>query len=252
MPTRDENQVVNITPKVTAMIQARTSSSRLPGKVLQKVRGKILLDYLVERLVKCLNIDAIVITTSNEPEDDAIVRYCNERSLHCRRGPLNDVATRIREVVESLAFPAFVRISGDSPLLDPTLVDEAIEVFHEKGCGLLTNIFPRSFPKGQSVEVIRSEVFLQGCAEMINDHDREHITPVFYRNPERFGVKNLHIEGASRAEVCMCVDTPRDLARFESVLDKMSRDHTDYSLKELFYLYEAAQEGLRSVADTGA
>jgi len=234
------------------MIQARTSSSRLPGKVLKKVRGKILLDYLVERLVKCHNIDAIVITTSNEPEDDAIVRYCNERSLHCRRGPLNDVAMRIREVVESLAFPAFVRISGDSPLLDPTLVDEAVEVFHKKGCGLLTNIFPRSFPKGQSVEVIRSEVFLQGCAEMFDDGDREHVTSVFYRNPERFGVKNLHIEGTSRAEVRMCVDTPTDLVRFEGVVDKMSRDHADYSLEELFYLFETAEEDLHSARGTGA
>ncbi len=234
------------------IIQARTSSSRLPGKVLQKVRGKILLDYLVERLVQCRNIDAIVITTSTEPEDDAIVRYCNERSLHCRRGPLNDVATRIRGVVESLALPAFVRINGDSPLLDPALVDEGVKAFHEKGCGLLTNVFPRSYPKGQSVEVIRTGVFLQGCAEMIDDGDREHVTSVFYRNPERFGVKNLHIEGASRAEVRMCVDTPTDLARFEGVVDKMSRDHADYSLEELFYLFETAEEDLHSAGGTDA
>jgi spore coat polysaccharide biosynthesis protein SpsF (cytidylyltransferase family) len=93
-------------------------------------------------------------------------------------------------------------------------------------------------------ESLRVAVFAKG--------DREHITPVFYRNPERFDVKNLHIGGPSRAQVRMRVDTVTDLLHFEGVLDKMSRDHTDYSLEELFYLYQAAQEDLHSAEGAGA
>src|SRR5689334_20418769 len=111
---------------LAAVIQARCSSQRLPGKVLRQVAGRTLLEFLLERLGRCREVSRIVVATSSEASDDAIAGFCQARSVALYRGALDDVLGRFLGVAAELGEPALVRINGDSPLLDPAIVDRAI------------------------------------------------------------------------------------------------------------------------------
>src|SRR5689334_213909 len=128
---------------LVAVVQARYSSRRLPGKVLQEVAAKPLLAYLLERLARCSTLRGIVVATSVEKSDDAIARFCIERGIELYRGPLADVLGRFVGAAETLNLDALVRINGDSPLLDPAIVDQAVELFEQGDVDLVTNVHPR-------------------------------------------------------------------------------------------------------------
>src|SRR5688500_16406077 len=114
-----------------AIVQARMSSSRLPGKVLREEGGKQLLGYLLERVGRCSCLGGVVVATSTEAADDPVARYCAEQGVPCCRGPLEDVAGRFVRVLERYPEEAFVRLTADSPLLDPALVERAAALFEE-------------------------------------------------------------------------------------------------------------------------
>ena len=166
-----------------AIIQARMSSTRLPGKVLHKVKGKPMIQYLLESLGQCILIDRVVVATSTDDSDGPVADFCREYGIACHRGPLEDVAKRFVEALDVFGLDAFVRICGDSPLLDYRLVDRAVEIFNSGQFDMVTNVLHRTFPKGQSVEVIDSKMFKQAYPLMREDSEREHISsPVYQPN----------------------------------------------------------------------
>jgi spore coat polysaccharide biosynthesis protein SpsF len=212
------------------------SSRRCPGKVLRPVADKPLLQYLLERLARA-SLDGVVVATSRRKEDDAVEELCVRLGVECRRGPLQDVAGRFLAVVEEFDPQAFVRVSGDSPLLDPALVARAVEVFRRGGYDLVTNVQRRSFPHGQSVEVVDSDTFRRVCPRLRRPEDREHVTPYFYRHAERFRIHNLACP-QDLSQVQMAVDSEEDLARFAAIVERMDRPHWQYGLEELLALEE--------------
>ena len=198
--------------QVAAVVQARMSSQRLPGKVLAQLAGRPALGWLLERLDGL----PVVVATSTDSSDDTVAAFCAERGVRYIRGPLDDVAGRFALVVEQLGLEAFVRVNGDSPLLDRRLVDRGLELFCETEPDLATNVFPRTFPRGQSVEVVRAETFFAARPEF-DAEDREHVTRFFYRHPERFRIENFAApepyDGPGHA-----LDTPADQARLDDWL----------------------------------
>lgn len=220
----------------TAVIQARVSSQRLPGKVLLEVGGIPLLKYLVDRLRRAKQLDFIVLATSDEPSDDSVAALGRDLGLVVIRGPLNDVLGRFLLVSQQLELKSLVRVSGDSPLLDPTLVDVAASMFEAGGSDLVTNVFPRTFPKGQSVEVVAVEALCQ-AAELITDwEDREHVTRCLYRHPERFRIRNLEHD-QNLSEMQLSVDTAEDFNLFGAMVARMTRPHWEYGVEELIRLH---------------
>mgnify|MGYP001454945949 CR=1 FL=1 len=141
--------------RIIAVIQARMSSSRLPGKVLRIVRGKPLLDYLIDRLECCSQLDGIILATSDQVSDDPLFEFAKSKSLRCHRGSLDDVALRVLTAADEMHADAAVRVCGDSPLLDHNQVDKFISIFRrEDQMDLVTNVQHRTFPKGQSIEIL--------------------------------------------------------------------------------------------------
>ena len=136
------------------IIQARLSSQRLPNKVLKKINGIPLIEYSVNRIKTLFKNSKILIATSNHPSDDALAAYCLENNINFYRGSLNNVAKRMFYAAKKLKAKSFVRISGDSPLIDPKVVAKGIRYSQNGVYDLVTNIFPRSYPSGQSVEII--------------------------------------------------------------------------------------------------
>lgn len=212
--------------RVGIIVQARMGSRRLPGKVLRKAHGKPMIQYLLESLVHAA-LGPTVVVTSDEVADDGIANLAKSMGLSCVRGDELDVASRFETAILQYGFDAFVRVCGDSPLLDAELIRRGLTEFSTSDSDLVSNTQPRTFPKGQSVEVVRSKVFLAALPNFSEPEDREHVTRYFYRNPSRFRIRNFE-SNQQIGQVQLSVDTPEDFSRFESLLAGTSRPHWEY------------------------
>ena len=212
------------------------SSRRLPGKVLRPLAGKPALQYLIERLTHCEQLDRLLIATSMEPSDDPVAEFCAQQGVDCHRGPLDDVALRYVEASHERGLDAFARVTGDSPLLDQRVVDSAVALFRHGDFDLVTNLSPSTFPSGQSVEVVDSRTYAAIYPELRDAEAREHVTPFFYRHPERFKIHNfVALEDGGHLD--MSLDTEEDAQLIERMLTAMDRPHWQYDNAELVALY---------------
>ena len=217
------------------IIQARMSSIRAPGKVLHKINGIPLIQYLITRLRR-KNFKKICIATSNQSSDDLIEKFCIKNKILCFRDSLDDVAKRMLNTANYLKFNGFVRVNGDSPLLDPEIVKRAIQIYQRGDYDLVTNVFPRSFPIGQSVEVIRTSTFEKVYEKMSIPAEFEHVTPYYYNHQNEFIIKNFKNK-INLSKYRLVVDTFEDQKKIKIIFDKMTKSYTEYSLDELIELY---------------
>lgn len=218
--------------KICVIVQARMSSKRFPGKSLCKIAGKPMLGYVLDRVRHAAGADFTVVATSSEAEDAAISDFCRKIGVPCYAGPLNDVAGRFREVVLKYPCDGFVRISGDSPLIDQRLIDKAIVVFRQGNIDMVTNVKERTYPSGQSVEVLDSGVFLRAYKRMCDPGDLEHVTKFFYDNARDFRIHNF-VSGKDYGPVKLSIDTPDDLEMAASVIARMTKLHWEYTLDDI-------------------
>jgi spore coat polysaccharide biosynthesis protein SpsF len=222
---------------IAAVVQARMSSNRLPGKVLRPIAGKPMLEYLLERLDRAEGLDLVVVATSTEGSDDPIEEYCRQRGAEVHRGPLENVAERFAEVVERFGLDAFARLTADSPLVDQRIVSQEVEIFRSDGFDLVTNVFPRStFPAGQSVELVSAEAFAAALPRMDHPDHFEHVTAFFYRNPDGFKIENF-TASSDHGDLDMSIDTEEDAEIVEGMISRMTRPHWEYTSDELVKLY---------------
>ena len=177
------------------LIQARMNSKRLPGKVLRKINNIEILLWTINRLRKLNNSFNLAVITSNEISDDPIENFCKKNCIDIYRGSLNNVADRFVDACKFFQVNAFVRICADSPFIDHLIVEEAVEIFFSDNFDLVTNVQKRTFPKGQSVEVIK----LSAMEKVINsnnltDEHLEHPTKLIYEYPDLFRIKNFECD----------------------------------------------------------
>jgi len=218
--------------KIAAIIQARMSSRRLPGKVLRVIREKPLLGYLLDSLDKVCCVDQVIIATSEGLDDDPIERFAQERGVVCFRGELDNVARRLYRAAEGGGFTYFFRVNGDSPLLDYRLINRACKKLDKSAPDLVTNVQPRTFPKGQSVELIRTAALAEVLKETNNSAYLEHVTPYFYLNVSRFRIESFQSR-TPLSHLNYCVDTFEDLERISRTIASLQKHHTHYSYAEL-------------------
>jgi spore coat polysaccharide biosynthesis protein SpsF len=196
------------------IVQARTGGTRLPGKVLKKIKGRCLITYLLERL--------------DETGMAYVVAWADEYDLD-----ENDVAGRFREVLKANYTPYFVRVCADSPLLDPTLVSAAVALFRSTTAKIVNN---QRYPHGQQVEVIDTQYFLEREPLMTGTGDREHVTTYLYRNAKPGEWVEFFCNRDMRFDVSLAVDTQADFDRMERVIKRMDRPHTEYGWQECMQL----------------
>lgn len=196
---------------ILGILQARMSSTRLPGKVMAPVLGEPMIGRQVERLRRAERLDALAVATSDRPDDDPLAAYCESLGLPVYRGSLSDVLDRFHHA--ALAFgPAstIVRMTADCPLTDWTLVDRVIET-QVSGFDYASNTPPqRSFPHGLDVEAMRAEALAEAWREAADPYEREHVTPFLYRQPGRYRLGWV-VSDDPAPELRWTVDTPQDL-----------------------------------------
>ncbi|HEY2750570.1 glycosyltransferase family protein [Phenylobacterium sp.] len=212
-----------------AIIQARMTSSRLPGKVMAPVLGEPMIGRQVERLRRARRIDKLTVATSTDPSDEPLASYCESLGLAVFRGPLADVLERYRAALA--LYPqarAVVRLTADCPLADPQLIDEVIDHHHATGADYTSNTLgTRTYPHGLDAEVIRPAALVEAAALACDPYEREHVTPYIYRRPEVF-----RLAGVARAESLAAlrwtVDLPEDLTFVRDVYAKLYPRNPDF------------------------
>lgn len=206
---------------VLAILQARTSSSRLPGKVLAPVLGAPMLARQIERLHRSTTLDQLIVATSDSTSDDPLAALCDGLAVPCFRGSLNDVLARFHSAYVAHG-PAehVVRLTGDCPLADPQIVDLVVRSHLASGADYTTNAIHATWPDGLDVEVMRSKMLERAHAEARLPSEREHVTPYIHKHPEWFRVE--HVRGpVDLSSLRWTVDEPADLAFVSEVYARL-------------------------------
>lgn len=202
-----------------AIIQARMSSTRLPGKILKKINGNVILDYVIDRLRFCKRLDNIVLATTTSKKDDILEQYSVKKSIDYFRGSEEDVLSRYYYAVKKFKADIIVRITSDCPLIDPEIVDEVIKKHIEGSSDYTANIIKRTFPRGLDVEVFNFDVLEADFKNANKKHQREHVTPYIKEHPEKFKLKNIEAKGRiKRPDIRIAVDTVEDFKLIKKII----------------------------------
>ena len=209
------------------IIQSRMNSARLPGKALMDICGKPLLGRVIDRVKSAEKVTKVIVATSVKVDDNSIEDYCKKTDTECFRGNLNNVANRLLQLVLNEEVDSFVRVSGDSPLIPPSIIDSAINHFKNNDYDLVTNIYPRSYPKGFSVEVMSTESFLKMNKEDLTQEHKEHVTKKYYETPNKYKIFNF-MSPKNYSQFNFCIDTIDDLDKMNSFFVSEKDNHDDW------------------------
>ncbi len=207
---------------VLAILQARMSSTRLPGKVMADLAGAPMILRQIERLSRAPSLTRIVVATSDQASDDPLAHAMQAAGVPVFRGPLDDVLGRFVGALDAFG-PADIaaRLTADCPLADPELIEATVALREATGADYAANAGERrTFPKGLDVEVFRGAALRAAAAETRDPYDREHVTPFLYRRPERFALA-FHHQAVDEGEVRWTVDRPDDLEFVRAVYEAL-------------------------------
>lgn len=203
--------------KIVAIVQARMGSTRLPNKVMKPIVGMPMIELLLSRLAYSTQIDQIVLATSTDERNNLLVDHVQSLGYACVRGSENDVLERFLVAARQVQADVIVRITGDCPLVDPVLVDQAITQFKNEGVDYLSNFAPASYPDGLDTEVFSMAALERAWQESRDPYDHEHVTP-YLRKPGLFNVGVIqHSEDLSALR--WTVDEPADFEVVSNVFE---------------------------------
>ncbi len=228
--------------KVTGVIQARMTSTRLPGKVLKPILGRPMLLLLLERLRRAKTLDAIVIAMTQNLQDDPLQALCEAEEIAFFRGDENDVLGRFHAALAAVA-PAtevVVRITSDCPLLDHRIVDAQAGWFLEHRASFdYASVGPvPKLPNGASVEVFTRAALDRAFTEADASYDREHVTPFIQRAANGFRTGETPVP-LNAPDYRLSVDTPEDFALVRAVFEALYPSDADFSLTDVIAFLDA-------------
>ncbi len=204
------------------IVLARMGSQRLPGKALLPLGDTVLLGLTIARLRQTKQIDRIILATTNSERDDPLVDFAKEQEIEYFRGNWRDVAGRCLACTTQFRLDWFVRICGDSPYIDPAVVDLVCERYLDERPDVATNVHPRTYPIGCSAEAVETAALRRLCATTKDIRYREHVTSFFYEHEDMFNIENVAIPDNRYEGVSIAVDTPSDYERTQWVYKHLS------------------------------
>jgi spore coat polysaccharide biosynthesis protein SpsF len=218
---------------IVAILQARMTSTRLPGKVLAPVLGRPMLGRQVERLERSQRLDRIILATTDEAIDDPVTDYALELGLGLARGSRDDVLSRFLLALDQVPeATALVRLTADCPLADWRVIDRVIDHHLASGADYTRNTQVRTFPHGLDAEAMKPEVLRRAGAEATTRHEREHVTPYIYETPGRFRLASVERK-PSLAHLRWTVDYPEDLDFVRQVYETLYPADNDFTTDDI-------------------
>lgn len=204
--------------KTIATIEARMTSSRLPGKVLLPAQGKPMLARMVERLKMVPSLDGIVVATTVNATDDPIERAAKELGIGCWRGSEEDVLARVLDAARAHDIGVIVELTGDCPLIDPAIVEQCIQAYRAAKVDYLSNVQERTYPIGMDTQVFATSVLDDVARRTSDPTDHEHVSLYIYRHPELYSLKNVAAPPELHdPELRLTLDTKQDYELIDAV-----------------------------------
>ncbi|MBM4177564.1 glycosyltransferase family protein [Candidatus Gribaldobacteria bacterium] len=203
---------------VTAIVQARTTSSRLPNKVLMNLEEKPMVLRVLQKVKKAKQIKQIILAIPEGRDNDPLEYFAKENKIICYRGSENDVLSRYYEAAKQFEAKTIIRITADCPFIDPKIIDQVIRAHKLSKADYTSNVLERTFPRGLDVEVFSFKALEKAYFEAEGNYRREHVTPYFFENPNLF--KLCHVKAKkelNRPELRLTVDTKEDFELTEKV-----------------------------------
>jgi len=232
--------------RIVTAIQARTLSSRLPGKVLMPLCGEPLLFRLIERVNKASLRGTIVVATTERHEDDIIEQLCHTWGINCFRGSVNDLLDRHYQLALEYEADALVKIPSDCPLIDPSVIDCVIgHYLNNPGrFDYISNLHPASWPDGNDVEIMSLETLTSACAKARRGFEREHTTPYIWENPDQFRIGNVTWPSGTDFSTThrWTIDYTEDYRFICEVYERLYHHNPDFGLKDILSLIEKFPE----------
>jgi spore coat polysaccharide biosynthesis protein SpsF len=231
--------------KKIAIIEARMSSTRLPGKVLRSIMGRPMLALLVERLQGARQLDGVVVATTVNPADDPIEALTQKLGIGCFRGSEEDVLDRVLQAAHAFAAEVIIEITGDCPLIESTKVDAMVSSFIKMSFDFMVNRLDGSYPDGLGLRIFKKEL-LQKVDQLTKDPvDREHVTLYVWEHPELFSIYhyNNHLN-PKYWDLRLTVDTPEDFDLISKIFEELYPGNRNFGLPEIIDLLERKPEML--------
>ena len=186
-------------------------STRLPGKTMERItKDKSVIDFVVEQLKFSKIIEKIIVAIPDSIEDDVTYNHLLSKKIQTYRGSLKNVLDRYYQCAKNISSSVIVRVTADCPLIDPEIVDKVITKFIKNKFDYVSNTHPRTFPYGTETEVFSFNALEKAWNETRNDFDREHVTPYFYKNPNKFSIGNV-IQEKNQSNYRWTIDYNEDL-----------------------------------------
>jgi spore coat polysaccharide biosynthesis protein SpsF len=212
--------VAQIMGRTVAVVQARTTSSRLPGKVLMDINGEPMLIRILNRLSKCKELDEVVVACTDKSSDDAIHDLVWTHGIHVIRGSEQDVLSRYALAARETKADAVVRITSDCPMIEPEVVDRAVRALRSGHNDMSSNSVKRSYPKGLDVEVVWADVLYRLDRMAITPQAREHVLWHCYKErPDLYVIKYV-VDTSDNSHMSWTVDTQADLDHVRDLVKK--------------------------------
>lgn len=202
---------------IAVIIQARMSSTRLPGKVLMPLGGRPAIEWTLRAAKEIDPSATVMVATSAERSDDVIAAWCDDNAQPCFRGSLNDVLQRYYDAAEMCEADIVMRLTADCPLLDPAVCRNVLKLLQDTGADYASNVMERTWPKGLDCEAFTMSSLRRVQAEAHSAYDHEHVTPYFYQHPELFTLQNYPCPIPGLGTERWTLDTPEDYAFLQAV-----------------------------------
>lgn len=225
------------TPRIAATIEARMTSTRLPGKVLLEAVGKPMLELMVERLRRVPSLDGIVIATTVNAPDDPIVALAERLGVGWHRGSEMDVTSRLLGAAAEHGIEVIVETTGDCPLIDPDVVEECIQAYLEGGADYVSNVLERTYPIGMDTQVFATSALADVDRRTHSPFDREHGAVFMYKNPDLYSLRNVPAPPRFvDPELRLTLDTAEDYDLIVRVFEALYPDNPAFGLADIMAL----------------
>ena len=237
-------------PSTLTIVQARSSSCRLPGKVMKPLLGEPMIVRQLERVTRSTAVGHLVVATSEESEDDALTQLLHDRGVDVVRGPLTDVLGRFVMAIDAYEPDVVVRLTGDCPLISPMVIDQVVHAFHAGRDDYVSNTMEPTYPDGLDVEVMTASSLRSIHKFSTDRHEREHVTLGIYRRTEQFRIGSFRDpSGADHSHLRWTVDTPDDLLFVETVYGHLYERNPAFEYADVLDLVRRNPALMRSVND---
>ena len=198
------------------------AATRLPGKVLKPLAGEPALGRLIERVRRARSVDAIVVATTDRPQDDAIADFAGTLGAGVFRGSEDDVMGRVLGAAQAHGIDIIVELTGDNPLVDPDVIDAVFEGFKASGADYAANMLERTYPLGMDVQVFPTAVLADAAARTEEPEHREHVSLYIYRTPDRYRLHNVAAKSEHRRpDLRLTLDTDADYRVISGIYDAL-------------------------------